>query len=76
MNIYKALTEEYLDYKLEDDFKVRTIKERINRLDEPDKCLLLLYIDQKSIYKVGKMLNISPSTIYKNIIRIKKKICY
>lgn len=58
-----------------DDARVARIKWVIdNRLTEPERIVILLYVDCKSYRKLGKRLGLSHQTCAKEVRRIKAKI--
>lgn len=81
LNIEPTINNILIDYKYsddifnEDDVRVRLLKYIINNnLNDVEKRLIILYIDTQSFRKVAKELNISVSTCYNYINRIKRKI--
>lgn len=67
----------YADYEpdpLKDTEEMHTLKEVIKGLSVGDRAIMLLYTDLGSIYKVGELLKIHPTTVYSNIKRIREII--
>lgn len=57
-----------------DDERMYKLKQIINELDDLDRAILIIYADEQSMAKAGKMLNVSAATIYSNIKRIRQII--
>lgn len=70
----KKIEEEYVDDIFIDDDKMYKLKQIINELDDLDRAILIIYADEQSMAKAGKMLNVSSATIYTNIKRIRQII--
>lgn len=68
------IEEEYEGDFLKDDERMYKIKQIINELDDLDKALLIIYADEGSMAKTGKIFNVSPATIHSNIKRIRQII--
>lgn len=68
------IEEEYEGDFLKDDDRIFRLKEVINELDDLDRAILIIYADEQSMAKAGKMLNVSAATIYSNIKRIRQII--
>lgn len=58
----------------EDDELVDSLKIEIEKLDDADKIIFVLYCETGSLREVGKMLGVSHTTVYKEIKRIKKQL--
>lgn len=58
----------------EDNNTILRIKEAIAKLSEADRIIFILYCETGSLRKVGKMLGVSHTTIYKQIKLIKEHI--
>lgn len=71
---YQKLEEEYASDIFIDDDKLYKIKEIIDNLDDLDKALLIIYSEEGSMAKAGKIFNVSAATIYTNIKRIRQII--
>lgn len=71
----KTALEELEPNIMKDDEKVLELKERVLKLSETDQKILLLYLELGSMSKVGKILHVSPSTVYIYISKIRKQIC-
>lgn len=71
----QKIEEEYTNDILFDDDRMYRIKEIIfNELSDLDKALLILYADEASMAKTGKLFNVSPATIHSHITRIRNII--
>lgn len=75
----KAIVGEYTytggtDIMCEDSQKVRVAKLAVGMLDEADRIIWCLAMDQESSRKVGKILGVSHSTVLKQLTRIKAEI--
>ena len=70
----KKIYAEYEPDPLKDTEEMYTLKEVIKNLSTGDRAILLLYTDLGSIYKVGELLKIHPTTVYSNIKRIREII--
>lgn len=57
-----------------DDDRIFRIKEIINELDDLDRAILIVYVDEGSMAKAGKKFNVSAATIYTHIKRIRNII--
>lgn len=58
----------------EDNQLIDKIKRAIQKLNDADKIIFILYCETGSLREVGKKLGVSHSTIFKEIKRIKKLI--
>lgn len=58
----------------EDNELVDKIKRAVQKLDDAEKIIFILYSEHSSLREVGKILGVSHSTVYKEINKIKKKI--
>lgn len=75
--IYRQIAGEYTpddDAFCPDPPKVRELKRIVAGLPEADKIMFLLYSEVGSITKLGKLLDVKRSTIYKEIRRIRTHI--
>ena len=70
----KRIYEDYDSDSMKDTEEMYTLKEVIKNLSTGDRAILLLYTDLGSIYKVGELLKIHPTTVYSNIKRIREII--
>ena len=70
----KKIQEEYADDIFVDDDDMYKLKQIINELDDLDKALLIIYSEEGSMAKAGKIFNVSAGTIYTNIKRIRQII--
>ena len=68
------IEEEYMGDFLKDDDRSFRIKQIINELDDLDRAILIVYADEGSMAKTGKIFNVSAATIYTNIKRIRQII--
>ena len=67
----------YADYEpdtLNDTEEMYALKEAIKGLPVGDRVMMLLYADLGSIYKVGELLHVHPTTVYSNLKRIKETL--
>lgn len=62
------------DIMCDDRQKVRVAKLAVGMLDEADRIIWCLAMDQESSRKVGKILGVSHSTVLKQLTRIKAEI--
>lgn len=72
---YEALEDTYLhkDFSYDED-EMDFLKEKVRRLPEVDKRVLILYAHFNSLRKVAKILGVSHQTIKYKISDIRKKI--
>ena len=70
----KKIYEEYEPDALNDTEEMYVLKEAIKSLPVGDRAILLLYTDLGSIYKVGELLHVHPTTVYSNLKRIKETL--
>lgn len=70
----KKIEEEYVNDIFIDDDRMYKIKEIIDGLDDLDKALLIVYADEESMAKTGKLFGVSPATICSRIHRIRQII--
>jgi RNA polymerase sigma-70 factor (ECF subfamily) len=70
----KKIEEEYASDIFVDDDRMYRIKEIINGLDDLDRALLILYSDEESMAKTGKLFGVSPATICSRIHKIREII--
>lgn len=75
---YRKIQEEYAydpDIMSKDDERVARIKKIIDtKLSVVDKTIILLYVECQSYRDLGKMLNLSHTTIGREVKRIQKII--
>lgn len=75
---YNDILKEYLpDNSVfrEDTELMHAVKNIIfNQLTETERRILIIYAETKSMYKTGRLLKCSASTVYKNISLIRQKI--
>lgn len=71
---YQKIAEEYTSDIFIDDDKMFQIKEIIESLDDLDKALLIIYAEEQSMAKTGRIFNVSPATVCSYIKRIRKII--
>ena len=70
----KRIYEDYEPDTLNDTEEMYTLKEAIKSLPVGDRVMMLLYADLGSIYKVGELLHVHPTTVYSNLKRIKETL--
>lgn len=70
----QKIEEEYIGDFLKDDDQMFKLKQIIENLDDLDRAILIVYVDEGSMAKAGKKFNVSAATIYSNIKRIRKII--
>ena len=70
----KKIYEDYEPDALNDTEEMYALKEAIKGLPVGDRAILLLYTDLGSIYKVGELLHVHPTTVYSNLKRIKETL--
>ena len=70
----KKIYEDYEPDALNDTEEMYALKEAIRDLPVGDRAILLLYTDLGSIYKVGELLHVHPTTVYSNLKRIKETL--
>ncbi len=68
------IEEEYTKDMMWDSDEMYNLKEIIEELPEIDRSILILYVDEGSMAKAAKKLNVSPATIYNQIKRIREDI--
>lgn len=74
MNIKEYTIEDYTDYNMEDDDLLYTLKKNISKLKEPEKILLLLYLNTGTYASIAKKYNVSKPTAKKYIMTLIKKL--
>ena len=70
----KKIYEDYEPDALNDTEEMYALKEAIKGLPVGDRVMMLLYADLGSIYKVGELLRVHPTTVYSNLKRIKETL--
>ena len=70
----KKIYEDYEPDALNDTEEMYALKEVIKGLPVGDRVMMLLYADLGSIYKVGELLHVHPTTVYSNLKRIKETL--
>ena len=70
----KKIYEDYEPDTLNDTEEMYALKEAIKNLPVGDRVMMLLYADLGSIYKVGELLHVHPTTVYSNLKRIKETL--
>lgn len=70
----KKIYEDYEPDALNDTEELYALKEVIKSLPVGDRVMMLLYADLGSIYKVGELLHVHPTTVYSNLKRIKETL--
>lgn len=70
----KKIYEDYEPDTLNDTEEMYALKEAIKGLPVGDRVMMLLYADLGSIYKVGELLHVHPTTVYSNLKRIKETL--
>ena len=70
----KKIYEDYEPDPLKDTEEMYALKMSIKNLPVGDRAMMLLYADLGSIYKVGSLLRVHPTTVYSNIKRIKNEL--
>ena len=70
----KDIYAEYDSDSMNDTEEMYTLKEAIKGLPVGDRVMMLLYADLGSIYKVGELLHVHPTTVYSNLKRIKETL--
>lgn len=70
----KKIYEDYEPDPLKDTEEMYALKMSIKNLPVGDRAMMLLYADLGSIYKVGSLLKVHPTTIYANLKRIKQEL--
>ena len=70
----KKIYEDYEPDALNDTEELYALKKAIRDLPVGDRVMMLLYADLGSIYKVGELLHVHPTTVYSNLKRIKETL--
>ena len=70
----KDIYDDYEPDTLNDTEEMYALKEAIKGLPVGDRVMMLLYADLGSIYKVGELLHVHPTTVYSNLKRIKETL--
>ena len=70
----KDIYAEYDSDSMNDTEEMYALKEAIKSLPVGDRVMMLLYADLGSIYKVGELLHVHPTTVYSNLKRIKETL--
>lgn len=79
-NVPIRIKEFLQEYKYDDDIfcpdseKVRALKKIVSELPDVDRIVLLLYVELQSLSEVAKILQISRSSVFWEIKRIKKQV--
>lgn len=75
-NLKKVMEDYQADNSIwrEYDDDVYYLKKAMDDLSDADRIIFVLYCEYGSLRKVGKILGVSHSIIYKNISRIKKQM--
>lgn len=77
MNDLKKIMKEYApnnDIFCEDDELMMKIKKAVERLEDGDKIIFIMYCECGSMRDLGKQLGVSHTAIWKIITKIKKQI--
>ena len=70
----KRIYEDYEPDALNDTEEMYALKKAIRDLPVGERVMMLLYADLGSIYKVGELLHVHPTTVYSNLKRIKETL--
>lgn len=70
----QELINEYLSFNKNDDDKIHKYKRYIKALPLNEQIIILYYIQYGSYREAAKELNISPSTVFIKLKKIKNKI--
>lgn len=70
----QKIFDEYKADPLKDDDRMYRLKQIIEELDDLDRSLLIVYADEESMAKAGKMFCVSPATIWNRMTKIRKII--
>ena len=70
----KNIYEDYETDALNDTEEMYAVKKAIKSIPVGDRVMMLLYADLGSIYKVGELLHVHPTTVYSNLKRIKETL--
>ena len=70
----KDIYAEYDSDSMKDTEEMYALKEAIKGLLVGDRVMMSLYADLGSIYKVGELLHVHPTTVYSNLKRIKETL--
>jgi len=77
MNDLKKIMKEYApnnDIFCEDDELMMKIKKAVDKLEDGDKIIFIMYCECGSMRDLGKQLGVSHTAIWKIITKIKKQI--
>lgn len=58
----------------DDDHHIHILKKAINNLNPSDKIIFVLYAEYQSLRKVGEILGVSHTIVFKEIKKINKQI--
>lgn len=72
--ILKKSQEEYLPNILEDSEEIFKLKTIVNNLPEVDRIIFLAYVELRSFTELSKVLNVSRSTCFWIVKRIREEI--
>ncbi len=61
-------------YEMEDQFKYEGLHLAIENLDEHEKAIILLYLDEKPYKEISEILGITENNVGVKVSRIKKKL--
>jgi DNA-directed RNA polymerase specialized sigma subunit len=73
----KTILQDYIpqyDVFTEDDELITRLKEGVQQLSDADRIIFVLYCETGSLREVGKMLEVSHTTVFKCINKIKEQI--
>ncbi|MGB1004264.1 MAG: RNA polymerase sigma factor [Salibacteraceae bacterium] len=70
-SIYSVADEN--DHKIELDHNIKLLQEFIQKLNELNKALMLLYLEERSYEEIGEILGISKTNVATKINRLKLK---
>ena len=73
-SIYNIIDEDETENKTELDYNIKLLKKFINELNELNKALMLLYLEDKSYDEIAKILGITKTNVATKINRLKFRL--
>lgn len=68
------MSSEYIEFSIEDDDCIRSIKETLRALPLPDRTIYMIWLEEGTYSEVAKQLRCSVPTISKKVRAISERI--
>lgn len=68
------MSSEYIEFNIEDDDCIRSIKETLRALPLPEKVIYTMYLEEGTYSEVAKQLRCSVPTVSKKVRAISERI--